>query len=596
LGVLSGDHLKECSDLGIPVVAVGFLYQEGYFSQRIPSNGWQEAVYKDIDFNSLPLVELLDPSTSKPLLIPIFFNEIIVQVRVWLVEVGRTKLYLMDSNVEDNPAWDRNLTSRLYGGNSEMRMKQEMILGFGAVRIFDKLGVSPSMWHLNEGHCSFASLERIRRLVKKGKPFSEAVREVRRRTLFTTHTPVPAGHDVFPFSLIEPYFLTMIKDIGRENFFSLGTYDFGQGLGYNMTVLALRTACRSNAVSRLHQSVSREMFTPLWKELEQRHIENFQPITYITNGIHVPSFVGDQINQLLHMVNEGWQLDHDSIDTWNSILDTLTDNDIWEFHKTAKGNLIHFMRETARNKLRTGEWDSSMALVNGALLDPEILTIGFARRFATYKRANLVFFDLERLKRIVNDPYRPVQIIFAGKSHPADDLGKRIIQEVVQQARNPGFGNRIAFLENYDLSTAKRLVQGVDLWLNNPIRPHEASGTSGMKAAINFIPQVSILDGWWAEGLDPKMRNGWAINSEAIAGPNPEGQNRIDANSLYDLLEKEIVPTYYNTSPKDAIPHEWVQIMRNALVIGMCNFSSRRMLKEYSEKLYAIILRENGNS
>lgn len=593
LGILSGDHLKESSDLGVPLIAVGFLYQEGYFIQKISQSGWQDAIYHEMDFNELPIVELMDPSTNKPLMIPVYFNDIVVNIKIWLVEVGRIRLYLMDSNIDENPPWDRDLTDRLYGGNTELRLKQEMILGLGAVRLFDKLAINPTMWHLNEGHCSFSSIERIRNYMKKKKTFAEALGLVRRSTVFTTHTPVPAGHDVFPFSLIESYFINLIKDLGRENFFGLGTYDFGlgRGSGFNMSVLGFRTSYYYNAVSRLHREVSESMFNPLWDELKAKYNESFNPITYVTNGVHVPSFISETFRELFNIVNDEWISNHDDLKVWEQMMDTLTDNDIWEYHKTAKQRLFRMIRETARTKLQTGEWDSQMALVSGTLFDPNVLTIGFARRFATYKRATLIFTDFERLKKLLNNPYRPVQIIFSGKAHPADDPAKKLIQDIINNAKNPALGHRIAFIENYDLVIAKTMLQGVDVWLNNPTRPNEASGTSGMKAAINFVPNVSILDGWWAEGYE--KNNGWAINPDNVIEPNIDAQNWHDAKSLYDLLETEIIPAYYDIEPTDNIPRKWVKVMRAALVNAMSRFSSKRMLKEYAQKLYTPLMSQN---
>jgi starch phosphorylase len=592
LGVLSGDHLKESSDLGVPLIAVGFLYQEGYFKQRIPPHGWQEESYLGVNFQNVPIVELIDPSTSKPFIITIYFNDIPVHVRVWLVEVGRVKLYLLDSNIEENPAWDRELTARLYGGQSELRLKQEKILGFGAVILFDKLGIKPTIWHLNEGHCSFSSIERIRKLMKKNS-FEKSLQIVRNSTHFTTHTPVPAGHDVFPFSLIETYFANIINEIGRENFFSLGTFEMNGNHGYNMSVLGLRTSCCHNGVSKLHGEVASEMFTKLWKEEQEKYKEGFNPLEYVTNGAHVPSFTSRTIKELFNMVIDDWIDHHDENKTWDAIFDTLTDNDIWEYHSTAKRRLFRYMDNTARNKLQSREWNSDQVIANGALLDRSFLTIGFARRFATYKRSTLLFHDPDRLKKILNDPYKPVQIIFAGKAHPADDPGKKFIQEIFQKALNPDFGFRIAFLENYDLVTAKYLTQGVDVWLNNPLRPNEASGTSGMKAAINFVPNLSILDGWWAEAFNKNEPNGWAINEGMESGNSLHEQNHIDANSLYDILENEVVPTYYGIQSGDNIPRDWVKIMRNSVKIAMTNFSSRRMIKDYCNLFYSKLIEKN---
>jgi starch phosphorylase len=591
LGILSGDHLKESSDLGIPIVAAGFLYQEGYFTQRISSvrNGWQEEIYREYDFNDLPIEEVLDPVTKQLLLIGIDLKgEITIYVKIWKVNVGRVKLYLLDTNINENPPWYCDLTDRLYGGNTELRLQQEMILGFGSVRLFERLGIEPAMYHLNEGHCSFSSIERIRQLIRKKKiSFEDALQAVRQTTLFTTHTPVPAGHDVFPFRLMDAYFSKTIQEVGIENFYSLGSYDFNQGArtSFNMTALGMRTASRVNAVSNLHREISEKMFSNLWIELKHKHGENFNPLVHVTNGTHVPSFVSETLQQYFNMVNDEWVAKHDDPEFWGQMLDyhVITDYDIWEYHRSAKEQLFNMIRETCRNNLQNGTWNMEMALVNGALLDPEILTIGFGRRFTTYKRATLIFSDIAQLKKIVNDPYKPVQFIFSGKAHPADDPGKALIQKIVNYAKNPELGYRISFIENYDLVLAKKMLQGVDVWLNTPLKPNEASGTSGMKVSMNFIPNLSILDGWWAEGYNGE--NGWAINLENREENTREAQDWNDARSLYDILENEIIPLYYDFDPGN-IPFNWIKVMRQALLSNMPRFCARRMLKEYSRELY----------
>ncbi|WP_455139831.1 alpha-glucan family phosphorylase [Candidatus Hodarchaeum mangrovi] len=600
LGVLSGDHLKESSDLGVPIVAVGFLYQEGYFTQKISSarNGWQEEIYREYDFNDMPIEPVLDEETGKHLIIKINFKtEIDVLVAVWQVKVGRITLFLLDSNIEENVPWYRDLTDRLYGGNTELRLQQELILGFGAVRLFEKLGIKPSIYHLNEGHCSFSSIERIRQCMKKESlDFDQALHKIRNKTLFTTHTPVPAGHDVFPFWMIELYFKDIIEEIGSDVLFALGSYDFGQGAGhgFNMTCLGMRTSSMYNGVSQLHKTVTEKMFFPLFNELKKKYKENFYQLTHITNGTHVSSFVSGIIQELFQLVNEDWLKTHDDPLTWqNQMLDryVITDYHIWEYHLRAKERMFNRLRERSRENLRQGSWDTTMIIVNGALLDPDVLTIGFARRFATYKRANLIFSDIQRLKRIVNDPYRPVQFIFSGKAHPADDSGKLLIQQIVNYAKNPELGYRIAFLENYDLVLAKMLLQGCDIWLNNPLRLNEASGTSGIKASMNFIPNFSILDGWWAEGFTGT--NGWAINPENKQEPNREAQDWLDAKSFYDILENEIVPMYYDREP-GAIPFKWVNVMRQALLTTLPKFSARRMVKDYANQLYVNLLEKEN--
>ncbi|MFX1508493.1 MAG: alpha-glucan family phosphorylase, partial [Promethearchaeota archaeon] len=591
LGILSGDHIKEASDLGIPIIAVGFLYQEGYFTQKISStrNGWQEEIFREYDFDDLPIKEVISPSTNKPLLVSVNFkNEVDVIVRVWEVDIGRVRLFLLDSNIEENVPWYRDLTDRLYGGGSELRFQQELLLGFGSVRLFNKIGIKPAIYHLNEGHCSFSSIERIRELiVDQGMDFNSAMQLVRKKTLFTTHTPVPAGHDVFPFWMIDTYFGVLAQELGKDNLYSLGSYDFGSGAGYNMTVLGMRTASRFNAVAKLHREVTLKMFAPLFAELENKY-DDFHPLDYVTNGTHVPSFVSQIYQEMYSLVDEEWLSKQDDQKFWDQMLDkyVTTDYQIWEYHLRAKLRLFERMRENSRENLQEGYWDKEMALVNGALLDPTVLTIGFARRFATYKRACLIFSDLKRLKKIINDPYRPVQFIFTGKAHPADDAGKSLIQQIFNHARSPELGHRIAFIENYDLKTAKALLQGVDVWLNNPIRYREASGTSGMKASMNFIPNFSILDGWWDEGYNGK--NGWAINPENIEKKNRGAQDWNDAKSFYSILENEIIPLFYDYDSN--IPFEWIRVMREAAMTTLPHFSARRMLKDYSRKLYTALL------
>lgn len=587
LGILAGDHLKEASDLGVPIVAVGFLFQEGYFTQKIPLDGWQQAIYRQADFFDLPITEVKDPDDPEQnLLLPINFNNIIVKVKIWKLLVGRVTLYLMDSNIQDNPPWDQDLTDRLYGGSQELRMKQEMILGLGAVRLFKKLGIKPNLYHLNEGHCSFSSIERITDFMNEGKSFDEAVTEVRNHTIFTTHTPVPAGHDVFPYSLVETYFNEIyISKTGRESFFSLGSYKFeenGRAEGFNMTALGMRTAKKVNSVSKLHGEVSRSMFEKLYTELDEKYNNDLLWI-YITNGIHVPSFIAEHIQEMLTLIEPNWRDYHDDEHYWRvdlQKLSSVSNLQLYETHQTGKSRLFRLIRETARNKIKSGEWNSDMALISGVLFDPKVLTIGFARRFATYKRATLIFKDLERLKNLVNDEYRPIQIVFAGKAHPADDLGKKLIQDIFNYAKDSKYAHRIAFVEDYGLVSSKMLLQGVDIWLNNPLRPNEASGTSGMKASCNFVPNFSILDGWWAEGYNEK--NGWTINKENKV---VEDQDEYDAETLYSTLENEIIPLYYDRD-NFGTPNNFVDVMREAFISVLPNYSARRMVKDYVQKLY----------
>jgi starch phosphorylase len=585
LGVLSGDHCKEVSDLGVPFVGVGFIYPQGYFRQHIPPDGWQQAIYDTLNFDNVPLHPVLDIHGNR-LMIQVRLRGVPVQVQVWQVRAGRVSLYLMDTNVQQNAPWDRDLSARLYGGDQETRIRQEMVLGLGGVRVLRALGVAPGGWHMNEGHSAFLVLERLRELVQEGQSFDQAVETVRHSTAFTTHTPVPAGHDAFPYHLIDEYFGRFWHEMGisREQFLGLGEY---QGR-FNMTVLALRLAGKTNGVSQLHGEVSRRMWQPVWPD---RPVEQV-PIMAITNGVHVPSWISTEIKDLFaEYLGADWEGRHDDPSLWKR-LDEIPDKVLWGAHQYLKGKLLAFVDARTRQRWREGQMEASQVLAAGTLLDPETLTLGFARRFATYKRATLIFRDVQRLKRILHAERRPVQIVFAGKAHPADGGGKQFIQEVYQYAQEPEFGGRIAFLEDYDLHSARFLVQGVDVWLNNPRRPNEASGTSGMKAAMNGVPNLSVLDGWWPESYHPadenRAANGWAFGE--VQYDDWETQDEVDSQALYRLLEEQVVPLYYDRDVAD-IPHGWVQVMKEAMRTSIADFSMRRMIKEYVEWMYVPAMR-----
>jgi starch phosphorylase len=574
LGVLSGDHAKEASDLGMQMVGVGFLYSQGYFTQRIPSHGWQEAIYTPLKLSQTPI----NPCRGKD------GNQLRVKVRlanqevhalIWEVKVGRTLLYLLDTDVPENAPWDRTLSARLYGGDREMRMSQEIVLGIGGVRAIRALGLDPIVWHINEGHCAFMTLERIRELVKQGMAFDEAAETVRSSTIFTTHTPVPAGHDAFDLSMVEKYFRHYWEEMGltREQFLALGQWESQ----LNMTVLSMRLSQHRNAVSDLHGKVSRRMWHVMWPD---RPVEEV-PIDHVTNGVHLPSWVYGPLGRLFEKyLGSGWRERHDDPDLWER-LDDIPDKELWIVHQNQKRKMMGFIRERARRRRISGQMDPDQVLAAGAFLDPEALTIGFARRFATYKRATLLFQDLEWLKRVVHDLYQPVQFIFAGKAHPADEAGKHLIQQVYNLAKDPALGGRIAFLEDYDMHVARYLVQGVDVWLNTPRRPHEASGTSGMKAAINGVPNLSVLDGWWVEGYNGA--NGWAM--KPLEKGDHRAQDAHDAAQLYQLLEAEVVPLFYRRDSDD-IPRGWVEVMKESIRVAAPNFCMRRMVKEYTNKFY----------
>ena len=504
-----------------------------------------------------------------------------IYVAVWKVTAGNIPLYLMDTDIELNDPWNRLISAHLYIGDMEQRLRQEIVLGIGGREVLDTLGIKHSVLHLNEGHPAFALLERIRERIEEGMSFDVAALQVRNTTVFTTHTPVPAGHDVFPFRLMDRYFSHYYPKLGltREAFFQLGIHPEHPATGFNMTALALRMSSYHNGVSRKHGEVARKMWRSLWPGLKDDNI----PIDYVTNGIHAPTWVEPKMELLFNKyLPEGWMKDHDNPDIWNAI-DNIPDNELWQTHIWVKIKLINFIREQARIRWVEDGASPLNIIAGGTMLDPMTLTIGFARRFVTYKRADLIFHDSQRLKKLLNNRWRAVQIIFAGKAHPADDDGKRILQRIINFANNPDFGGRIAFVENYDEQLAQYMVHGVDLWLNTPIPPMEASGTSGMKAAINGVPHLSILDGWWLEGYNG--RNGWAF---------PAGGDDRDAEAIYTLLETEIIPMYFKLDD-NGIPHRWVKIMKEAIKSTGAGFSARRMVKEYVTKFYHKALKSAGS-
>lgn len=586
LGILSGDHAKEASDLGLPFVGVGFMYPQGYFRQRIPSHGWQEAVYQQLDYSQAPIMSVLN-GDGRELHINVVLGGRPVYARVWHVQVGRVPLYLLDTDVDENDPWDRELSARLYSGDSEMRIRQEIMLGIGGVRALRALGLQPAVYHMNEGHSAFLVLECVREKVAQGMSFDEAAESVRAHSIFTTHTPVPAGHDAFAFHIVDQYFAGYWEQLGisREQFLALGGHEEEWGMAFNMTVLALRMSGKRNAVSQLHGAVSRKMWQEVWPSKSVDEV----PITSITNGIHVPTWIAMELHQLFNKyLGPDWMARHDEPAIWERIAD-IPDEELWQVHTLLRRKLMGYFRERVRNRWVDGRNDPTQVLTSGTLLDPEALTIGFARRFATYKRANLIFRDLERLRRLLLDTHRPVQIIFAGKAHPADDPGKSLIQQIYNLSKHNQLGGRVAFVEDYDMHMARYLTQGVDVWLNTPRRPREASGTSGMKASLNGVPNLSILDGWWVEGYNGA--NGWAIGDEQDLA-NYELQDDFDANALYQLLEDEVVPLFYNRD-RDNIPRGWVEIMREAIRSNAPKFSMTRMVKEYTTELYIHSMKNN---
>ena len=581
LGFLAGDHIKECSDLGIPLVAVGFMYPEGYFRQRIRADGWQENIDEVLEREAAPVCRVLDDNGS-PLMVQVPFLDPEIFVAVWKVDVGQVPLYLMDTDIEQNTPLNRKISSQLYGGDKEHRLLQEYVLGIGGSALLDTLGYQDFILHLNEGHTAFALLEQLRKAAAAGRTCGKAMEHVRANSIFTTHTPVAAGHDVFPYALMDKYFGSYYTLCGmnRESFLQLGINPETPEAGFNMSALALRLTSFHNAVSRKHGEISRHMWRSLWPDKEEKEI----PIDHITNGVHVPTWIEPKIELLFNEhLGKSWKNRHDDPELWG-VVDDIPDRDLWQIYMWLKVKLINAMRDQARQRWIKDSANPLNVVSSGTLLDPLALTIGFARRFAAYKRSNLIFSDIERLKKILNNKWQPVQIIFAGKAHPADDEGKRILQRVFNSACDPSLGGRIAFVENYNEQFAQYLVHGVDLWLNNPMPPLEASGTSGMKAALNGVPQLSILDGWWIEGYNGK--NGWSVEGS--------GSDEKDAAAIYDLLEKEIIPVYYNQD-EDGVPHDWVKVMKEAIKSTGPHFSARRMVKEYAGRFYKNALKTGSS-
>jgi starch phosphorylase len=581
LGLLAGDHLKAASDLGIPLTGVGLMYREGYFRQYLNVDGWQQERYPENDFFNLPLIPETKPDGSS-LLISIPFPGREVWARVWRIQVGRIPLYLLDTNIPKNAPEDRNITSQLYGGDNDTRVRQEMVLGIGGIRALRALGKAPTVCHMNEGHSAFCGLERIRILMEEQSLDFQAAKEaVAAGTCFTTHTPVPAGNDVFPPQLIEHYFssyLPLLK-IDRNEFLGMGRQNpRDSNEQFCMTVLALRLANISNGVSRLHGSVSRKMWKNLWPDLPDAEI----PIISITNGIHTRSWLAPEMIQLYdRYLGIQWEERPTDHSIWRRV-DHIPDAELWRTHERRRERLVAFARRRLKAQLKRR--GAPMAEIARAeeVLDPEALTIGFARRFATYKRGTLIFRNLDRLGAIINDKDRPVQLLFAGKAHPRDHGGKELIAEILHIARRQEFRRRIVFLEDYEINLARYMVQGVDVWLNNPRRPLEASGTSGMKVCPNGGINLSILDGWWVEGY--AQDNGWAIGA-GEEYTDLHYQDDVESRAIYDLLEQEIVPSFYTRS-SDGLPRGWLKVMKRSIATCCPVFNTNRMVQDYVEKEY----------
>ncbi len=580
LGVLSGDHCKEASDLNLPFIGVGFLYPQGYFTQRIDPTGRQQAEYEKIDFAEMPVTPALDQQ-GREVLINVDLPGRTVYAKVWRIQIGRIPIFLMDTDVPRNAPQDRELSARLYGGDREMRISQEVVLGIGGVRAVRALGYNPAAWHMNEGHSAFLGLERIRELVQgQGLSFQEAAEAVRANALFTTHTPVPAGNDAFAFEMVEKFFWQYWGQLGidRDQFIAFARQELPWGPQYSMTVLAIRLSSYANGVSKLHGEVSRDMWQFLWPDTPVGQT----PIGHITNGVHTKTWLAPELRTLYSRYLQGdWLEEVDNPAIWAG-LDQMPDSELWTVHQQRKDRMVEAVRRrTQEQYLRYGEGTRRLQEA-GQLLNPQALTLGFARRFATYKRAMLIFRDEARLLRLLNDPEQPLQIVFSGKAHPADEPGKGLIQQIYQISQRPEFMGKVLFVENYDMNVARQLIAGVDVWLNNPRRPHEASGTSGEKAALCGIPNFSILDGWWVEGFDGS--NGWSIGEEREY-KDEETQDEADALSLYATLEDEVIPLFYARDAK-GIPAGWLTKMKNAIRTCAPQFSMKRMVKEYTVNYY----------
>ena len=582
LGILSGDHLKSASDLGVPLVAVGLLYKQGYFTQKINGYGQQESEYKNIDIYDLPIKPVKDEK-GEDLTIYVKFPKRRIYLKVWKVNVGRVTLYLLDSDIDKNNVEDRDVTLKLYGGDQEMRIRQEIVLGMAGTNLLTRvLKLNPTVFHMNEGHSSFLTLELIKNIMAEKQVSFEVAKDITTaKTIFTTHTPVPAGNDIFPIDLVEKYFKDFWPRLGlnREEFLRMGMKSTKElENGFNMGILALKIAGKKNGVSKLHGAVSRELFGEVWPNIAPAE----SPITYVTNGIHTCSWLAPKMKELYNKyLMPYWQDNIQDDNVWSRIKNIPNDK-LWEVHQDRKQKLIKLVRENVTRRLK--RYGYSYEEINEVVskLNPNALTIGFARRFATYKRATLIFKDLERITQILNNEERPVQIIYAGKAHPADKEGHDLIKYIHEISMMPQFKGKIFLLEDYNIAMSRYLVSGVDVWLNNPRRPMEASGTSGQKASVNGAINFSVLDGWWAEGYN--QENGWTIGTNAEYD-SYEIQDVADSEDLYDTLEEKIIPTYYNKD-KNGLSRRWLELMKNSIISTGGKYSTSRMVIDYTNKLY----------
>ncbi len=581
LGILSGDHVKAASDLNLNFCGVGLLYQLGYFQQYLNMDGWQQDFYQINDFHNMQVQEVRS-ADDQALEIELDFPGRNVAVKVWQIKVGRVSIYMLDSNLEKNSEFDRRLTAQLYGGNPETRLQQEIILGIGGVKMLQQLGIPLKVVHMNEGHSAFTPFERVRILMKSnGLNFQEAIELVRKSSVFTTHTNVQAAHDVFSPDLMKNYFVNYIKDfnISWNDFMAFGrVHPDNSQESFSMTVAAVKNAAFINGVSKLHAQVSRDMLKNLWPEVPLEHVS----IQAITNGIHIPSWISFEMNDLFERyLGNKWREKQDYLDSWEKI-QNIPDPELWNVHEIRRRRLITFVRQRLQKQLIAKGASNLLVNESQEALNPVALTIGFARRFATYKRAYLIFKDKERLLKILNNTERPVQLVFAGKAHPQDQAGKELIKNIITFMSQEHLRKKIAFIEDYDINVARYLVSGVDIWLNTPLRPFEACGTSGMKAACNGVLNFSVLDGWWDEAYD--FKNGWAIGSREVY-KDKQYQDEVESKAIYSILEKDIIPLFYERG-SDGLPREWIRMMKHSLLTIASRYNTNRMVKEYFYKFY----------
>ena len=584
LGILAGDHLKSASDLGLPLVGVGLLYQQGYFQQYLSRDGWQQETYPVNDFYNLP-TSLVYDSDNNPLTVQVNYPEGKVTARIWKIQVGRVNLYLLDTNLDSNSAKAREITSQLYGGDNEMRIRQEIMLGIGGMQALRRMNINPTVCHMNEGHSAFLALERVRSLMQENPDlsFEQARMATRGSNVFTTHTPVPAGIDTFSPDLVTLYLSPHYKDLGisDQEFLNLGGVQYKQTEGkFNMAIFAISMASMYNGVSKLHGQVARSMWSYIWPNV----IETEVPIGHITNGTHIRTWISEDMSELFtRYLGPNWYRNPADKSVWEHV-DTIPNEELWRTHERRRERLVAFSRKYLQKQLQNAGASKSEIDAANEVLNPEALTIGFARRFAAYKRAFLLFKDLDRLHKILSHKNRPVQIIIAGKAHPRDKIGKGIIRDIISVIRQEGFRSRIVFLENYNIDIASDLVQGVDVWLNNPRRPREASGTSGMKAGANGALNLSVLDGWWDEGYYMNGKSGWAIG-RGETYDDPDEQDRVESEELYHLLEQHVIPAFYERG-NNGLPGQWIEMMKNSIKMVGPYFNTYRMVQSYTHDYY----------